>query len=237
MKMNIFLLLCFMELFGSFSLADLDHTISDTYYDGILTLNSKSLQVMGTGVKEIVAYGTSYIEVQNTLPLQTGVGGIESVKLYNNSSMTLSGGEVSGIDLKNSATLSVLDGKVLGTIYATGDNIINIAGGATDKIYANGSTKVTLSGGNIGTMQIGLNISSTSPPTYIVMCDLYSLNRTYINGVLSGITGNWLDGSGFDIEVGSRIGNPTSDYIQFVPEPATLTLLGVGGLMLRKRKR
>ncbi len=56
-----------------------------------------------------------------------------------------------------------------------------------------------------------------------------------------GITGLWKDGSDFTIRFtsnGEAFGaDPVWMNVNVIPEPATLTLLGVGGLLLRKRKQ
>ena len=54
--------------------------------------------------------------------------------------------------------------------------------------------------------------------------------------MLVGVTGTWLDGSSFDVEIQNRGYNPTGDYITFIPEPVTLALLGLGALLMRRRK-
>jgi hypothetical protein len=56
-----------------------------------------------------------------------------------------------------------------------------------------------------------------------------------------GITGLWKDGSDFTIRFtsnGEAFGaDPVWMNVHVIPEPATMSLLGVGGLMLRKRKQ
>jgi len=51
------------------------------------------------------------------------------------------------------------------------------------------------------------------------------------------LTGNWLDGSGFSVTLLDQTGyDPVYSNINFVPEPATLALFGLGGLLLRKKR-
>ena len=115
----IIVCICTSISFGAF-----DHTITN-YYDDLFEITNESLLVNGDGVKEIDAKGISYVEVQNTLPLQPHIGGIERVDLWDTSSMNLYGGEVSDIYLRNyTATLNVFGGKVSGFITTIDDNIV-----------------------------------------------------------------------------------------------------------------
>lgn len=52
------------------------------------------------------------------------------------------------------------------------------------------------------------------------------------------LTGLWPDGSAFSIQLhdGTGVFHPAISNIEFVPEPTTVLLFGLGGLILRKRK-
>ena len=51
------------------------------------------------------------------------------------------------------------------------------------------------------------------------------------------LTGKWLDGLDFSIQLIDVAGyTPTINNITFIPEPASLVLIGLGGLLIRRRK-
>ena len=189
------LLLCLLLfcIFVSISFGEIvfDYTISDTYEFGIFQLNGESLLVTGAGADNIEARGESYIEVQNTLPLENNIGGIYA------------------LDLDDFSTMNYYDGET---------NLFRIIGDAT----------ATFSGGRIDYISSYQDSDLTKHITFIA--DLDSIDLT---GNL--LTGNWLDDSSFSITLQDQSGyDPVYSNINFVPEPATLILFGLGGLLIRR---
>ncbi len=105
---NLWFTLVIVGICGSTALADFDFTISDTY-EGSVSLNNQSLLVEGGGAIQIVAWGSSYVEMQNTLPLQFGVGGINFMGLNDTSTLNYYGGETEGLSIYDDAS-AVLEG-------------------------------------------------------------------------------------------------------------------------------
>ena len=168
-----------------------DYTISDTY-DFSVTLNSESLLITGAGALQIDAKGESYIEVQNTAPLQENIGGIYSLLLDDFSILNFYDGEMGGFSIYDDAT-------------------------------------ATFSGGRIDYISSFQDSDLTKHITFVA--DLDSIDLT---GNL--LTGNWLDGSGFSVTLLDQTGyDSVYSNINFIPEPATVLLFGLGGLALRKR--
>ena len=230
-----FIYLVMTCLFASVSFGAFDY-IATGYVDSTFPLNDQSLLVDGDGVKAINAEGASYIEVRNTLPLQLH-GGIETINLYDTSSMKLYGGEVGTIHARYDTTkVYILGGEVSGTIYGYKESEIYVSAGTVNQIYLNGSSTATLTGGDIESIRVGYNFSPINPPSYIIVCDLDSLNFTYEGSLVTNVTGNWLDGSGFDIDFEEYSGIPVMDCVTFVPEPATMALMALGGILARKRR-
>jgi len=217
----------------SAALGYFDFTVTG-YVDSTFNLNNQSLLVNGDGIQKIVGRGTSYIEVQSTLPLQEHIGGIGQIDLWDTGSMNLYGGEVDTVSVSGTATINVAGGSISNRLSPNSNSAVSISAGYVELLYVNGHSAVTVSGGEIGSVTVGLNVSQDAFITFI--CDLTSLNYTYAQEKLVGINGRWLDGSNFDIEVKNQGYLPTSDYLQFVPEPATLLLMALGGLIVYRRR-
>jgi len=162
-------------------------------------------------------------------------GEIWDIGVYNTSTIKVSGGLISNVlDASGNSIVDIFGGTISGSLSSHSNSAVNVSGGYIELLYVNGGSTVTLTGGDINSATVGLNVSDDASITFV--CDLDSLNYSYDQSLLVGITGSWLDGSNFDVEVQNLGYNPTSDYINFVPEPATLVLFGLGGLFLRNRK-
>ena len=57
----------------------------------------------------------------------------------------------------------------------------------------------------------------------------------YEHGLIKGVKGLWLDGSAFDIRFIDKAGYDPVWANVYIPEPATLLLMTLGGLLLRRR--
>ena len=104
--------------------------------------------------------------------------------------------------------------------------------GITEEITLYKNAKVYLKGGRID------GITICDHPSYSHKAVIYCQAGYQMSP--SGISGLWADGTGFDInfvDVGSPY-PPSWQGITIVevPEPATLALLGLGGVLIRKRK-
>jgi len=186
----LFLLSFFVSM--SFGEIVFDYTISDTYVGGY-TLNSESLLVTGAGAIQIDAKGESYVEVQNTAPLEDNIGGLYI------------------LNLDDFSTMNYYDGET---------NLFRIMGDAT----------ATFSGGRIDYISSYQDSDLIKHITFIA--DLDSIDLT---GNL--LTGNWLDGSGFSVTLLDQSGyDSVYSNINFIPEPATLLLFGLGVIGLRRRR-
>ena len=101
MRLSIAMCVILVAVCSPAGLGAFDFTITDTYDHGTVELNSESLLVTGSGAHLIDAMGSSYIEVQGTLPLELHVGGIYALTLRDDSVMSFYGGELGAGRLRN----------------------------------------------------------------------------------------------------------------------------------------
>ena len=100
--------------------------------------------------------------------------------------------------------------------------------GAIDEITVRDNSQAVLKGGYVGAITL-LHRPQDSCYVEIWCQDNYFMDE-------NGISGFWLDGTAFSIDFIDEGPFVTSDYIKVVPEPATLMLIGIGGLLIRRKK-
>jgi len=183
-----------------------DRVISAGEYVWFLDWLSGVLVIGGGGGTPIEVRNSSRIEVWSTsTPLGTGVGGIMDLMLTNTSRLDYYGGETQELTVKR-------------------DAIAHLYGGRVD--FISSAQYVTWVDGE-----------PTGQHVFIYARDGWEWK--YENGKIRGITGLWLDsGTPFDIRF-TPLFEPDCDpvwaNVKVVPEPASLLLMALGGLLLRRR--
>ena len=186
----------------------------------------------------------------------TGDGYVSSLITYNNSTATINCNIVNSIDARGNSTINLIQAWNSLKTCARDNATINISGGTIGSIYATDSSTIYMSGGttqsSIAVRQDAvLYLDGTNFSMKNSEGDIISLSY---GDKLSDYTGCYDDGTGLyyygtiwgDFADGGfvcskfRIYN-TGDYegvadIIIIPEPATLALLGIGGVLIRRKK-
>lgn len=107
---------------------------------------------------------------------------------------------------------------------------ITISGGEINNLFGYDYSEITLSGGQI------LGDLTIYNPTSWVHIFGYGFNNDPFPG--SPLTGYWADDTPFSINlVDSTISTYDQIVFHIIPEPASILLFGLGGLLLRRKNR
>jgi hypothetical protein len=190
-----------------------------------------SLMMLGLSVSALAGYdyivssgykGSLTLENSDTL-LMTG-GGVNNI----------TAGGVSVLEIKNTTPYTPFSGGV-GTLDLGASSKLTLSGGQINTFTIGGFATATLSGGQINKIY---SYQSTTVPNYMqhieIICKDYSFNST-----TSKLNGTWADNTTFNIQLVNQTGySPVIDNIKFtiIPEPATMLLLGLGSVLLRRRQ-
>jgi hypothetical protein len=118
-------------------------------------------------------------------------------------------------------------------ITAGGYSNLSISGGEIHRLTIGTYATAQISGGQID--QIRSAYFGPDASRIILTCNPGYL-LSYTNGVVTGISGTWRDGSDFNIQLVNPAGSSTVfSNMTIIPEPATMLLLAVGGVLIRKK--
>ncbi len=165
------------------------------------------------------------------------------VEIGNHNSLIVDGGGSNSITMNDNSHLEVLSTslplssgtKGVWSIYMNDYSTLNFSGGASNIIAMKKNATALLTGGQINNIS-SYQVVNDNPHITIVCQKDYRL--AYENNIPKILYGNWLDGTPFEINFININGlEPVFDNVKIIPEPASMLLLGLGGVLINKRRR
>jgi hypothetical protein len=216
-------------------------TIDGGNYDTVDIFDTATVSMTAGSV------GNMYIHNLGTLNFHNGT--ISGMQLWNSGTLNLEGASLTDIELFDSSIFNLNSGIFEGIFEAPSYITININDGQVNQgdgrlrdyaianIYGgdvtwemlslDGHAALNVYGGNV-VFEHGFSFQENS------QFNVYYSDIIYINEWDDIIIGyHLLDGSEFMLD---QYNQAEIDHMNFVPEPTTFLLLGLGGLLLRKRK-
>lgn len=179
-------------------------------------------------------------------------GGIigEDLRAYENSTAIINGGTVGGtVGAGGNSIVEIESGIIQGYVYAGGNGLVEINGGSiSGKLSSKGEGTIKVTGGVIGGIfdvwhdgiielyGSGFSVGGEDLSVGNSLRDYGTLELVGGDYFYTGtITGTLNDGSILNNYF--QILEPTAADIIIIPEPCSLVLLGLGGLVLRRSRR
>ena len=187
----------------------------------------KKLALLISLVLSVSAFATDY----------TITGGYYGTKIYhNNDTLLMTGGGVNSLtaedysvlDIRNTSPFAAGSGGI-GTLDLEDSSRLGFSGGQLNWFDIDDYATAALSGGKINKLE---NDSQGGYASVEIICKEYSYNSQ-----TKKLTGIWGNDSAFNIQLADLAGYvPTYNILEFtiIPEPTTLLLLGLGGMLIRK---
>lgn len=226
--------------------------------DSIYAFNKSSVTVNGGSITYLLCMRYNSIATVNN-------GFVESLAAQYNSTTTVNGGTIKLLSTNHTSTTIIDNGLISNNIQTHDSSEVTVSGGTVNNyIHAYDNSTITISGGATNNTIIShdsgiINIMGGTINSYFRAYDgtiyLYGNNFSVNNTALSfgddlrdygtlGSSGYWLSGpvtgilqDGSLLDTRFSIWADSDAQIIIIPEPATVLLLGSGGLFIRKKRR
>ena len=185
--------------------------------------------VWDSGHHELTEGSHTFVEMYNEATANILGGWIAELLMYDETSVIVEGGEIMSLVFGGQTIAKVYDGADVRLLRPNDNAIATVYGGSVQTVFSLGSSQTNIYAGVIDELDA---VDSSTIILHVEPDYVYVPNAgTYNDGV---ITGQWWNtDQNFAINL---VGDDCYSHLTFVPEPCTLTLLFLGGLILKRVK-
>jgi len=170
----------------------------------------------------------TYLTMLNDASADITGGYIAEFSMFDDTTADITGGQISILWGQGSSSVDVFTGSDIYLLRPNDSSITNIYDGTLDDLIALGSSITNIYGSSLN------EIGATDSSIVNLFVESYQIDPT--GGIFGDglLTGTWLiSGTNFNIDLGS---SGTINHLNFIPEPTTLFLFGIGGLVVLKKR-
>ena len=214
------------------------HTIDEHIYQNDMVYVDETIaNDPGTHINFVDGGQVGLLFAYNKATVNVSGGHAGSLYSYNDAEITMTGGSAWGLNSYNNSEVTMSGGEVDNSLAVYNNASVNMSGGLVRGAFvAYDDTIATLSGGRV----LGNIVADDNSIIYLDGSEFALNGFSLVNGArlsnysfpLGTITGTLADGSALDNIY--LINTYTADII-IIPEPCSLVLLSLGGLVLRKK--
>jgi len=172
------------------------------------------------------------VTISNTYEYGVEIEGEESLLVTGGGADSIDAFDFSYIEIQNTAPYQAHVGGILG-LYLHGSSNLHFFDGEIIGLDITSGATAILEGGQISSIESWQEVfvGDDVIKHIEIKSDDYDFNSS-----TNLLTGTWLDDSAFSIQLVNQDGyDDVIDNIFFTPEPTSLALLALGGLLLRRR--
>ena len=183
----------------------------------LVSCDSSQINISGGWIEWLISIDSSQVNISG--------GWVDwLLTIFDSSKVGISGGSINGLNSRDSSKVDISGGSIRGPLHSGGSSRVDISGGSIgDDLELLDESMIQIFGSDFAVDGLAVGYGEI---TNILGGDPWDEPYRRLTGTL--LSGELID-TGFYIGHDARI--------ILIPEPATITLLGIGGLVLRKRHR